>query len=139
MEVRLDVHLDGSEAIILCYCIVSVGTSRFIIVIVLLKQPFHKFLSNYLTIFLWSHFVRKKWHLTSERRPLSDIEKELMKKNATQKFGALFDLDPLSGQNHNQPIHSPLFVQQRNRSTTRKYKSEIKECVTKTSQNEESR
>ncbi|KAA6358325.1 MAG: hypothetical protein EZS28_046148 [Streblomastix strix] len=36
--------------------IISVGTSGFIIVIVLLKQPFYKFISNYLTILPWSLF-----------------------------------------------------------------------------------
>ncbi|KAA6369122.1 MAG: hypothetical protein EZS28_035351, partial [Streblomastix strix] len=36
--------------------VVSVGTSGFIIVIVLLKQPFYKFISNYLTILPWSLF-----------------------------------------------------------------------------------
>jgi hypothetical protein len=36
--------------------VVSVGTSGLIIIIVILKQPFYKFASNYLTILPWALF-----------------------------------------------------------------------------------
>ncbi|KAA6363966.1 MAG: hypothetical protein EZS28_040507, partial [Streblomastix strix] len=49
-----------------------------------------------------------------------------MKKIAAQKFGASFDLDPLSGQNQNQTIPSPLFGQQGNRPTTQSQASSFK-------------
>ncbi|KAA6363968.1 MAG: hypothetical protein EZS28_040505, partial [Streblomastix strix] len=54
------------------------------------------------------------------------MEKEQMKKNIAQKFGASFDLDPLSRQNQNQTIPSPLFGQQGNRPTTQSQASSFK-------------
>ncbi|KAA6402466.1 MAG: hypothetical protein EZS28_002000 [Streblomastix strix] len=93
---------------------VSVRTSGFVIVIELLKLSFYKFISNYLIILPWSLFgvirlLKKKWLLTSELRSLVDIEKKQLKENIAPKYGVLFDLDPLSEQNQNQTIPSPLF------------------------------
>ncbi|KAA6401936.1 MAG: hypothetical protein EZS28_002542 [Streblomastix strix] len=114
-----------------CRGVVSVGTSGVIIIIILMKQPFYKFQSNYLTIIPWSIFGSIKIcaeigyaieEVTHSIVPqiifliLGFIKKQL-KENVAQKFGASFGSDSFSGQNQINLSPSHQFGQQGNKPT----------------------